>query len=430
MTISATILLWAILGMISVVLAYFDMSFRTLSGLKVRVLLGPGEDIEGGFPELPELKMALQLALFTVNTPILISVYLFLAGRFQLPPSVTMILTLACTIPALVIANMVLPALFIRVEREEFSNLELKFLRLLHLLYWPLVKPAWKVILRLRARHPLAASSQRSERSEEEIQDIIEAGEEEGIFLEEERELLHSVVEFSETLVKEVMIPRTQMVCVSVDEDFDAVRARIMEGGFSRLPVYKGTIDNIVGILNVKDLVIRWDEVASGQATLEQFLREPYFIPETKRVSSLLREFQKERIHIAVVVDEYGGVEGLVTLEDLIEELVGEIHDEYDRETEYLKELEPGVVQVDARIEIEKIEEYFDTELPEGDYETMGGFIFQMLGRVPAPGESVEHEDLHFEVVEADERRIYQVRITRREAAETPDPGAAAQHSG
>ncbi len=400
-------------GFLSCLLGYFDMSFRTFSGLKIRVLLGPGEEMQGGFPDLVRIKMSLQLALFVANTPLLLLLYYVLQQHLRIEAELLLALTAFGGAGIVTLLDMAIPGLLLPTNRDEFSKLELRFLRMMYLIFSPLIWPTLTLISKIRERQVPEAANGRTERSEEEIQDLIEAGEEEGLFSEEERELLHSVVEFSETVVGEVMVPRTEMDCVQLEADFDTVRAKIIEGGHSRLPVYKDTVDNIVGVVNVKDLVIRWDEVIAGQVKLSDFIREPYFIPETKRVNELLREFQRDRIQMAIVVDEYGGVEGLVTLEDLLEELVGDIQDEYDRETEYLHSVDSKTVIVDGRIDVEQIEEHFDIELPDGDFETVGGFIFLQLGRVPMSGEVVVYKNLQFEVVTADERRIFQVRVTQ-----------------
>ncbi|WP_321369905.1 hemolysin family protein [uncultured Desulfuromusa sp.] len=246
--------------------------------------------------------------------------------------------------------------------------------------------------------------------SEEELQELIDASEQQGIIDEEEGDMLQSILELDETIVREIMIPRTTMVCVDAEAPFSNVLKAILNSGHSRIPVYKNNIDNIIGLVYAKDLLRYWGRPIDT-ITLDEIMRPPYLVPESKKVSVLLKEFQKSCIHIAIVIDEYGGTSGLVTIEDLIEEIVGEIQDEYDREEEWLLEQPDGTLLVDGRLSIEEFEEYFDVEVAREKFDTVGGYVVEHHGRVPNVGERIKVGDFDMRVEQGDQRAIRQLQI-------------------
>jgi CBS domain containing-hemolysin-like protein len=249
--------------------------------------------------------------------------------------------------------------------------------------------------------------------SQEDIESIIDVGEEEGVINQEEHEMIHGIFDLKQAVVREVMIPRMDIKCVSREAKISEVISLIISEGHSRIPVFDGTVDNIVGIVYAKDLLRFWRKDDS-ETSLERVMRHPYFIPETKRLEELLREFKTKRVHMAIVVDEYGGLLGVVTIEDLIEEVFGEIEDEYDRRIEgRIVRLGDGSVSVDAKLEIEELERHFDVQIHKENFETVGGFIFHLLGRVPKPGETVDYDDLSMIIESADGMRIERVRVAR-----------------
>jgi CBS domain containing-hemolysin-like protein len=248
--------------------------------------------------------------------------------------------------------------------------------------------------------------------TEEEIQDMMNAGEEEGLINEEENEMIRSIFSLGDTVVREIMVPRTDMACAPVDATVREVLSSIIACGHSRIPVFDGTIDNVVGLVYAKDLLKYWGMEESA-VVLKNILRPPYFIPETKNLEELLHEFKKKRVHIAIVIDEYGGTSGLVTIEDLLEQIVGDIQDEYDLEEEWLVEEADGSVVVDARLPIEELEAHFGIEIEREKFDTVGGLIFHLTGRIPAVAEEVENGTIRLKVLEADARKISKVRITR-----------------
>ncbi|MFU8805424.1 MAG: hemolysin family protein [Bradymonadaceae bacterium] len=251
----------------------------------------------------------------------------------------------------------------------------------------------------------------------EEIQYMIDIGSRDGQFSEDRERMLRSVFEFPDTVVREIMVPRTDMVAISEEMEFDEILKVLLQCGHSRIPVYHETIDELVGVFYAKDVI---GLMATGESfDIHRFLRKPYFVPESKRITDLMAEFQGQRIHMAIVVDEFGGTAGIITLEDIIEEFFGDIQDEYDIEPSQLVELDENTVRADARIPIYELEEYFDIELPEHpDYESLGGFLMSQSGTVPAPGDEIFWSNLVFRVVEADAKRVITVEIEKLDLSE------------
>ncbi|BCR05219.1 ion transporter [Desulfuromonas versatilis] len=248
--------------------------------------------------------------------------------------------------------------------------------------------------------------------TEKELQQIINESEEEGLINEEEGEMLHSIFEFGETIVREIMVPRTDMVCCSTVATLKELLEAILSSGHSRVPVYEGTNDRIVGVVYAKDLLRFWGR-RDDEVKITRVMRTPYFVPETKNIEDLLQEFRTKRVHMAIAIDEYGGTSGLVTIEDLIEEIVGDIQDEYDVEEDWLQEQEDGSVVVDGRLNIEDLEDHFDLEIPKDKFDTVGGYLFNLLGHVPSEGEEIQDGALVMKVIEGDDRKIRKVSILR-----------------
>lgn len=248
--------------------------------------------------------------------------------------------------------------------------------------------------------------------TEEEIQDIITAGEEEGLINPEENAMIQSIFHLSDTVVREIMVPRTDMACIECKDTIQDVLAKIISCGHSRLPVYEDTIDNIVGLVYAKDLLKYWG-VDFTTFDLKKVVRVPYYIPETKNLEELLQEFKRKKVHMAIVIDEYGGTSGLVTIEDLLEQIVGDIQDEYDLEEEWLVQQPDGSIMVDARLPIEDLREHFGVEVEREMFDTVGGLLFHLTGRIPRTGEEITSGVIHMTVLDADERKIRKVRIRK-----------------
>lgn len=247
-----------------------------------------------------------------------------------------------------------------------------------------------------------------------ELQQAINSSEEEGILNESEGDMLQSIFEFGDTIVREVMVPRTDMVCCPLDADLDELRGLILRTGHSRIPIFEGSVDRIVGIVYAKDLLRYWG-AENRDLPLQKVMRQAFFIPETQRIEDLLNVFRVQRVHIAIVVEEYGGTSGLITIEDLLEEIVGEIRDEYDIEEDLFELQDDGSLLIDGRANVEELEEVFDLEIPRDKFDTVGGYLFHLMGTVPAAGEKVSDNGLVLMVLESDERRIRKVRVWREE---------------
>lgn len=247
---------------------------------------------------------------------------------------------------------------------------------------------------------------------EDRIETIITTGLEDGIIDRQSADMIMSVLNMRGAMVREVMVPRTEIIAVGSDSSIEDILNFILHNGHTRIPVYEEHIDNIIGILNVKDLIGFWSKEIA-ERDIKSVLRKAYFIPETKSAHLLLHELKEKKSHMAIVIDEYGGTSGLVTLEDLIEEIVGEIHDEHDEDDDPFVLLPGGDVLVDSRLEIEEFEKYFGAEIPDGQFETLGGFIFHIIKKIPVTGETVRYGDIEMVIESADERRIKRVRIKR-----------------
>ena len=269
---------------------------------------------------------------------------------------------------------------------------------------------------RLRQRFSRRTITQ-PEDLEREIQSIIDVGEERGLISRQEGELIESIFEFKDTLVREIMVPRLEIIGVERHAPIHQIIGLILEKGHSRLPVFEGDIDHVKGILLAKDLLVFW-QTPEETWDLGRVLRPPYFIPESKKISDLLRDLVERKTQIAIVIDEYGGTAGIITLEDILEEIVGEIYDEYDRMEPRLIPEADGSVLVDARLDVEELMDHFDLPRPEGKFESVGGLLIHLLGRVPQINDQVAVDNLELTVVTADERRAKQVRARLQPAEE------------
>ncbi|KNF09343.1 hypothetical protein CLPU_3c01210 [Gottschalkia purinilytica] len=251
--------------------------------------------------------------------------------------------------------------------------------------------------------------------TEEDIRSLVDVGEEEGVLEHEEKEMIQNIFEINDKEVTEVMVPRIDIVAVSEDSDIKEALDIIITYGHSRIPVFKETIDNIVGILYAKDLLPHsFSNIEKLQEkTIASIMRTAYYIPETKKINQLLKELQQSQVHIAIVLDEYGGTEGLVTIEDILEEIVGDIFDEYDNEIDLIEKIDDNSYIVQSEVSLEEINELLELDLPEEDFDSLGGFIFSTLGRVPIQGDIVKYEDITMKVIKVQNRRIKSIEIKR-----------------
>lgn len=317
------------------------------------------------------------------------------------------LVTIAVLTPVLVLCAEIIPKSYAAKYPEKQSFI---VLRPILLIIWLLTPVIWLVtgISRLFTRL-LPGEGGRPIISEDEIRALITVGEQTGVVAKNQRKMLHGVFELSQTRARDVMIPRTEMVGIAADSSFAETLSLVQHSRHSRFPVYRGSLDNILGIIHSKDILATVDHAESF--TLEAIMRPPYFVPESKRVETLLQAFRKRHVHLAVVVDEYGGVEGIVTLEDIVEEIVGEIQDEYDDEDVMLRELEPGRYLVDGSAPLRAINRRFNLGLSEEHVNTLAGFMLRLLGNIPQEGDSCQSNGASFTVRKVVDRRIEEIEM-------------------
>jgi len=336
------------------------------------------------------------------------------AGVFDATgPGRKLSLTLAVTFVAILVFAVAVPYAWAKYTGEWLIVQLLPVLRVIRIVTYPLIVVLEKFdpFVRRLAQVPAKDARSYADEMEQEILKVVSEGERHGAVDEEEKEMIESVIELTDKRVDEIMTPRTDVVAVEKASTLEDAIDLIHTKGHSRIPVYDGTIDTILGVLYAKDLLRR---PAEAPVNLTSMMREAYFIPESKLVRDLLREFQARKVHIAIVLDEYGGTAGLITIEDIVEELVGEIIDEYDTgRPAALTRIDSNTVEVDARMDIDALNHELNLALPEDeDYETIGGLVFSALGRIPKVGERCTHDNLGIQVIAADPRRILRLRLS------------------
>jgi putative hemolysin len=403
-------------------LATVDMAFGQLSDVGLRLLITEAEERKSAAADfLKEIQEDRPRFRFTIGAAI----------QIQLVAASVLVTTILHRwfygIELLLLAlftGLILAGIFRQLIPRliSASNPERTLLALL-----PLVKPFYRLLSfvadplnrrdRVRRERELTVTPEAAEEEDtggDDIQALIDVGAEEGILEEEEGELIHSIIEFGDTRVSEVMTPRTEIAALPLTATVREARDTIIESKYSRLPVYREQIDNVEGIIYVRDLLQCWPEGTEDEQ-IGKLLRPVYFVPETKPVADLLEEMQKAHVQLAMVVDEYGGVAGLVTVEDILEEIVGEIEDEDTAQEEIIEivEASDGYYEVLGSTEIGKVERLFDMEIEADDFTTIAGLVISESGYVPRPGERLNIRGLDVEVLEADDRRISRLRLRR-----------------
>jgi len=308
---------------------------------------------------------------------------------------------------SLIVSNLLPP-----YKREEASDRPLPAMIALYYPVYLVLLPFTLLLQKMDS--PFLSADDSKAQKEEELRQIVENETESGTIEEEERDMIEGIFEFGDTTVKEVMVPRIDMVCAELSTSQDQLLDMIQKGRHSRIPVYRERVDHIEGVVYAKDLleILR----KGGSWTIADFMRETYFVPENKKIDELLKEFRANKVHMAVVINEFGGTSGLVTLEDLIEEIVGEIQDEYDEEEQLFHWHEEGLVLVaDARIDLDDLNMLLNIDLPRDGYETLGGFIYNHLGHVPNPKETFRHQNLVMSIEGVLGQRITKVHIVKQE---------------
>jgi putative hemolysin len=410
-------LLLFLLAIAAVYVGTIEAAFSALMRLSLRLMAergGRGDRLGFYLEEPPQLFVPARLLLgliFSLATMFIA----ILTGRtgFQ---SIGMLLVFVAVF--ILVCEHVVPLLIVRQNPERVLEILLPPFDVVARLMQPLTGGLLRLIAAVPHRERSDTNGTTAEPGKIEGAEAAhaspEAGEEQGLIEGDERRLLQSIVDFGDTLVREVMTPRPDMVAIPADATFDQVRAFFREQEYSRIPVYNENLDNIVGFVFIKDL-LRLDAPPSGklplQPDLARFIRPATFVPETKRVAEMLREFQRKQVQIAIVVDEYGGTAGLVTIEDLLEEIVGEIRDEYDVETEPVVDVGQGSFVFSAKVNIAEVRDRLGVEIEPEGFETVGGYLLTRVGRVPAVGETFDFDGLEVEVLEAERRRIHKVRM-------------------
>ncbi len=412
--------------------AFLFLLFVLLSGVRCAVfILGPvglqrlresHPQIRGYFHaayyrEISRVRVALQLA---VQSSLLGMVLMVAWAVAEFPGWTRWLAPLAAGLVAAVAGGQVVARGLAAYRPESWLVRLLILVRITDILLWPLSAPTADLLRRLQHGVLEPETERDEEDQEEEIEAFIEVGEQEGLLEEGERHLIRGVFDFGDRVVREVMTPRTNMVAVSHEATLGELRDLVVREKHSRIPVYRDSIDNIVGILLVRDLLAILGRMPD-ETPITSLVNPALFVPETKRIAELLRELQRRRSHLVIIVDEYGGTAGLVTIEDLVEEIVGEIQDEHEAEEDSIVQQPDGSLQVAGSADIERVAELLGAELEDEEFETVGGFILSVLGHVPQAGECFVHGGLEVEVLEADRRRSHRAHIRRLPEAPEPD---------
>lgn len=305
---------------------------------------------------------------------------------------------------------------FGRKKPEVWSGRLYSFLRLMRILLFPFVWVVRVLLASFANRLGIGPLFSPAVITEEQLIEIVAATEESGELMEDEKEMIHSVIEFTDTVAREVMTPRTDIDAVEVNATPLDVAKKIRESGHTRIPIYEGTIDRIVGIVHAKDLLQATLEGKSR--TIREIMREPYVIPESKDLHQLLSEFRSGRTQMAIVQDEFGGTAGLVTIEDLVEEIVGEIVDEYDVEEAEIQEVEEGTWLIDGKTHVDDVNDEIGSKFESEEFDTIGGYVFGLFGRQPEKGERIDAGQWELEVADTDGRRVLKVRAKRKPTVE------------
>jgi putative hemolysin len=380
------------------------------------------------YDDLPRLHITNQIVLMLVRFVIVAVVVVLIAVPLVETPDgielfrIPLVGYAVVLIPAALLTYIfgeLVPSAFGNAYADRAAGLVTGIMRSLVFVLGPLVS----LLLRLSATLARFSGGETMGKAvtEEEIMSLVDVGQKGGTIEDEEKEMIYSVLQFGETLAREVMVPRPDITGIEIDAPLEEALKRFIESGHSRIPVYEEDMDDVKGLLYAKDLLNLWYNGDAKQATIRALMRPAYFVPETKRADMLFKEMQERKIHLAIVVDEYGGTAGLVTIEDLVEEIVGDIKDEYDlnEEAEYIQ-LGPNEYIVDGSMNLDDLNELLDIELPTDENDSIGGYIYSLLGHVPDVGETITDEErlLQMRIEAVESRRIRKVHLLRLQPAE------------
>lgn len=411
----------AVLSVLAVLSSILEVSLSAIQKLKTKILLDKKDEAEPFIKFIEQHLCDIFCTVLTVNifsslgTLALLITFFHKYMPFLFTNIYTLILTAFIISIAIICVMQIIPKL---IAVSQPSIISIRLVRVLYYISYIFIIPN-KLFIFIADKFGLifgfSKPSVEPPITEEEIKNIIEIGEEGGMVEENERKMIHSIFDLGNTMVREIMSPRVDMVCLNQKSSMADAIELIRANHHSRIPVYKDNIDNIVGILYAKDILEYVNNDQLSKLTLKEICRAPMFVPETKLITELLHEFRKSKMHIAIAVDEYGGTSGVVTIEDILEEIIGEIQDEYDTDEQDLyKEADNGYI-IDAKMPITEFKELLhikgDLE-GEEDFDTLGGFAFAQFGYIPAIGETFESHNVLFEVIDADEKRVKTLRVT------------------
>jgi putative hemolysin len=401
-----------LLGVAAVYVGTIETAFSSLMKLSLRLMAERGRDDRLGYylddPIQLFVPARLLLGLIFSLATVLLAV---VTGRSGINFA-SLATLLACVAVYIMICEHVLPSVIVRRNPEAVLQALLPPFSVIARAMSPISGGLVRLLTSGKPDRPASVQEQGEEEPGEVAHAYLEAGEEHGLIEREERRLLQSIVDFGDTLVREVMTPRPDIVAIQAGASVADLRALFREQEYSRFPVYNENLDNIAGLIRVKDL-LQIDDAALDRHPITALVRPATFVPETKRVPELLKDFQRKQVQMAIVVDEYGGTAGLVTIEDLLEEIVGEIRDEDDVESEPIVEEGNGSYVFSAKGSFDDLRERLGLEIESEGFETVGGYVLSRLGRVPAVGETFELDGLFVEVLEAERRRVHKVRIRK-----------------
>ena len=400
-----------------VFLSTIESAYESLSEVSLRVLSGEREGSPSRvrfFRELMDHRRRFELILILGTQLSIAAIAILLADVFiDAGARTPLLLAFVSAFVVVVLFRQLIPRLLTQNHPEDVFWVLLPLFQVFYRFFSVFVAPVTGLLNRMRKPEPEeTVAEEEADEAKEEIQAFIDVGEEAGIIEESEGELIQSIIEFSDTRVAEVMRPRLQIIAIEYTATVADARKLMIESKHSRIPVYRDQIDTIEGIVYVRDLLALCDAENMSMA-VTRCMRPAYFVPESKSVRELLEEMQKAKIQIAMVIDEYGGVAGLVTIEDIIEEILGEIEDEDEGAASYeIIRSEDGSYLTDGSAEIRKIELLYDKELEADDFTTVAGLVINKLGHVPAVGEQLDFKGLRFEVVESDGKRVNRIRLS------------------
>ncbi|MHC5060057.1 MAG: hemolysin family protein [Planctomycetota bacterium] len=404
----------------SLFFALNNLALRTFSRVKLQEAFKAANKtdmVEPFIENVEKLILTSSLFLLIINVSILLALFALLSAKSYILAFVIALLIFA-------VFSLAVPHSWAKHSGEKILPRTCKILELFAYVVTPVLF-LFRIhdgLVRRLAGVTETTADQTQDQMQEEILSVVEQGKIEGAVDAEEMEMIENVLELGDTTAEEIMTPRTDVIAVKVDDDLSTILGTISQAGHSRIPVYEENIDKIIGLIYAKDLLDLIGKNA-GDFDIRRKMRQAYFVPETKPLKALLHEFQNQKLHLAVVLDEYGGTAGIVTIEDVLEELVGEIVDEYEETPPApVKKLSDTMIEADARTYIDDLNDQFELNLPEEeDYDTLGGFVFSHLGYIPKTGETFDYQEVKFTITAAEARRIKRVKIEKTPSEKSPN---------